>query len=148
MDTTMAVTRLEGAIRQQVVIAGGDPEVEAAAESILASLEPALRQMAYDLAEQAAAEVGAQLPAYVVDVVLSGGEPSLRVRSDETETQAAGDSMDARITLRLSPSLKEAIESAADTRGESVNSWLVRTLSIRAGEGRRRSRQVSGTIET
>src|SRR3990172_4587841 len=37
MDTTMATTRLEGAIQQQVIVAGGDPEVEAAARAILSA---------------------------------------------------------------------------------------------------------------
>ncbi len=82
MDTTMAMTRLEGAIQQQVIVAGGDPEVESAARAILAALEPAVRQMAYDLAEQAAAEMTAQLPGHQIDVVLVAGEPTLRVRTD------------------------------------------------------------------
>ena len=32
---------------------------------------------------------------------------------------------DARITLRLPPSLKEAVEQAAGTQGASVNAWVV-----------------------
>jgi len=150
MDTTMAMARLTGAVEQQVLVAGGDPEVENASRALLSALEPAIRQLAYDLAEQAAAEVASQLPSYEVDVVLAAGEPSLRVRHLEGgEPAAAGESLDARITLRLPPSLKELVESAAEERGESLNSWLVKTLSTRAGEGsRRRSRRVTGTIET
>ncbi len=41
------------------------------------------------------------------------------------------------------------VEVAAEELGESVNSWLVRTLGSQASErGRRRSRRVTGTIET
>lgn len=149
MDTSMATTRLEGAIQQQVIVAGGDADVEAAARAILAALEPAVRQLAFDLAEQAAAEVAAQLPGHHIDVVLASGEPTLRVRSADPDTAApAGESLDARITLRLPPTLKELVEAAADAKGESVNSWLVRTVSSSAGEGRRRTRRVTGTIET
>ena len=150
MDTTMAMARLTGAVEQQVLVAGGDPEVEAAARALLSALEPAVRQLAYDLAEQAAAEVASQLPSHEVDVVLAGGEPALRVRPIESgEAPAAGESLDARITLRLPPTLKELVESAAEERGESLNTWLVKTLTTRADEGgRRRSRRVTGTIET
>ncbi len=149
MDTTMAMTRLEGAIQQQVIVAGGDPEVESAARAIIAALGPAVRQLAFDLAEQAAAEVAAQLPGHHIDVVLSGGEPTLRVRSgDAGAAQSSGESLDARITFRLPPTLKELIETAAEAKGESVNTWLVKTVSTNASEGRRRNRRVTGTIET
>jgi len=150
MDTTMAMARLTGTVEQQLLVAGGDPEVEAAARALLSALDPAIRQLAYDLAEQAAAEVTSQLPTHEVDVVLTDGEPTLRVRQVEGgEAASAGESLDARITLRLPPTLKELVESAAEERGESLNTWLVKTLSTRAGEGgRRRSRRVTGTIET
>ncbi|HSM02535.1 MAG TPA: hypothetical protein VK960_08890 [Acidimicrobiia bacterium] len=150
MDTSMAMARLQGAIEQQVLVAGGDPEVEAAARVLLTALEPAMRQLAFDLAEQAAAEVSGQLAGYDVHVALDAGEPTIRVRRVEAEeAAAAGESLDARITLRLPPTLKELVESAAEERGESVNSWLLKTLSVTADARRRgRSRKVEGTIET
>jgi len=150
MDTTMAMTKLQGAIEQQVLVAGGDPEVEAAARALLGALEPAVRQLAFDLAEQAAAEVSGQLGGYDVHVALVEGEPTIRVQALDAPDSAptAGESLDARITLRLPPTLKELVESAAEERGESVNSWLVKTLSIKADTGRGRSRKVEGTIET
>jgi len=147
MDTTMAMARLQGAIEQQVLVAGGDPEVEAAARALLNALEPAVRQLAYDLAEQAAAEVSGQLAGYDVDVILNSGEPAIRVRPREAAEGPAGESLDARITLRLPPTLKELVESAAEERGESLNSWLVKTLSFKA-DTRGRSRNIQGTIET
>ncbi|MDP2623560.1 MAG: hypothetical protein Q8Q29_07185 [Actinomycetota bacterium] len=147
MDTTMAMARLQGAIEQQVLVAGGDAEVETAARAILNALEPAVRQLAYDLAEQAAAEVAGQLGGYDVDVVLSAGEPAIRVRPLETAEAPGGESLDARITLRLPPTLKELVESAAEERGESVNSWLIKTLSFKA-DTRGKSRTIQGTIET
>ncbi|HEX9978655.1 MAG TPA: toxin-antitoxin system HicB family antitoxin [Acidimicrobiia bacterium] len=150
MDTTMAMARLAGAVEHQVLVTGGDPDVEDAARALLSALEPAVRQLAYDLAEQAAAEVASQLPAYEVDVVLAAGEPALRVRQIEAGESAQGsESLDARITLRLPPTLKDLVETAAEERGESLNTWLLKTLSTRAGEGgRRRSRSVTGTIDT
>lgn len=147
MDTGMAMTQLEGAVRQQVLVAGGDPDVESAATAILAALGPAMRQLAFELAEQAAAEVAAQLPGHEIDVVLTGGEPALRVRQGNGEESVPSESLDARITLRLPPTLKELIESAAEAKGESVNTWLVKTVSTRTNE-KRRSRRVTGVMDT
>jgi hypothetical protein len=150
MDTSIAMTRLAAAIEQQVVLAGADPETEELARAMLTAAEPAIRQIAFDLAEQAAVEVASQLAGYEVDVVLSEGEPGLRVRSaSEDSASAASESLDARITLRLPPSLKEIVESAAEERGESVNTWLVKALSSKAQATRKVSgRRITGTIET
>jgi predicted HicB family RNase H-like nuclease len=149
MDTSIAMTRLETAVEQQVLVSGGDPEFEAMATTLLGTLEPVVRQIALDLAEQAAAEVSAQLMGTEIEVVMSEGEPSLRVRSADDAADIGSEGFDARITLRLPPTLKERVEVAADDVGESVNAWLVRTLASQATERSRRSRRrVTGTIET
>jgi predicted HicB family RNase H-like nuclease len=149
MDTSIAMTRLETAVEQQVLISGSDPEFDAMATTLLATLEPVVKQIALDLAEQAAAEVSAQLAGTEIEVVMSEGEPSLRVRSVEGGAEIGSESLDARITLRLPPTLKERVEVAADEVGESVNSWLVSTLAAHASERSRRiRRRITGTIET
>jgi len=149
MDTSIAMTRLETAVEQQVLISGGDADFEAMASSLLATLEPVVQQIAFDLAEQAAAEVSAQLAGRRIDVVLSEGEPTLRVGDAEESETVTAESLDARITLRLPPALKERVEEAATDGGESVNAWLVRTLASQASERvRRGGRRVTGTIET
>ncbi|MBM3695231.1 MAG: toxin-antitoxin system HicB family antitoxin [Actinobacteria bacterium] len=151
MDATVALTRFQAALEQQVLLAGGDPVMEAAGRALLAASGPALRSLALDLAEQAAAEVRAQLPGHAVEVLLEDGEPALRVRPEETDRGAASrqeEPSDARVTLRLSPRLKELIEQAAAERGESLNSWLVRTLSVHGSRPRGRGQRIEGTIET
>jgi len=149
MDTSIAMNRLEAAIERHVLVAGGDTEMEAMADTLLSTLEPAVHQIALDLAEQAAAEVSAQLASHEIDVVLSEGEPVLRARLLGDDGEVSAESMDARITLRLPPTLKERVEVAADDVGESVNSWLVKTLTAQAQErSRRGGRRISGTIET
>jgi len=150
MDTSMAMTRIEAALEQQVLVAGGDAEVEAAAAALLAALGPAVGQIALDLAEQAAAEVGAQLPGKEVAVVLADGEPTLEVRTgSDTDAPGPGEALDARITLRLSPTLKERVEGAAEVKGESVNSWLIKALAAQAvSRSSAGARRVTGTIET
>ncbi|MFH1331528.1 MAG: hypothetical protein ABIJ48_12900 [Actinomycetota bacterium] len=150
MDTTVAITRLQATLEQQMFLAGSDPAIEAAGRALLAAAAPAVRGLALDLAEQAAAEVRAQLPGHRVEVILEEGEPALRVRLEEAGPAAApGDeAADARVTLRLSPRLKQMIEEAAADRGESLNAWLVRTLSAQGGRHRPWGRRVEGTIET
>ena len=102
--------------------------------TILSSaLAPAIRQAAMDLAEQAAVEVRAQLPDRTVDLVLSDGDPSLRIADAAVATEPTStEELDARITLRVPPSLKTLIEDAAETAGASVNSWVLDALSRRA----------------
>jgi predicted HicB family RNase H-like nuclease len=149
VDTTVALTRFQAALEQQMALAGGDQAVEAAGLALLGAAQPALRALAFDLVEQAATEVRAQLPAYSVEVVLEQGEPSLRVRPAEAPRRGTDDeAADARITLRLSPRLKEIVEEAAAERGESLNTWLVRTLTAHGGRQHPRGRRMEGTIET
>jgi len=149
MDTTGPLASLEAAVNNQVMLSGGDESVEAAVEAILASLEPALRQAVFDLAEQASVEVAAQLPNHSVDVVIVDGEPSLRIATaDSDEPVASGEDYEARISLRLPPSLKHLIEESAGETGDSVNSWLVKAVSNRVKVRERSSgTRVTGTID-
>ena len=63
-------------------------------------------------------------------MVLDGDDPSLRVTRTEAEAQDVDPSdLDARITLRLPTNLKQIIEEAADLGGDSVNTYVVKTLS-------------------
>jgi hypothetical protein len=149
MDTTSVMAQLEAAVAGQAALGGADTATEQAAELLLAALEPALRQSVLSLAEQAAVEVGAQLPNHRVDVVLVEGDPSLRVAAAEAEVPVTDAEYEARITLRLPDSLKKLIEESAGDAGDSVNSWVVKALSSSAGGKRRVSgRRVQGVIET
>ena len=107
--------------------------MEEALDHLVAALGPAIRQAAMDLAEQAACEVRAQLPDRTVDLVLSDGDPSLRIAEAAVPTEPnSSEELDARITLRVAPSLKSLIEDAAEAAGASVNSWVLDALSRRA----------------
>jgi len=149
VDSKAALTRFEAAVTNQVALAGGDPAVEAAGRALREALRPAVRQLALELIEQAAAEVDAQLPYHRVEVVLRGGEPDLEVRTGgEEERRSAGEEYEARITLRLPPSLKSAIEEAARAAGESVNSYLVRDLWRLTARPGRVGQRMKGTVRT
>ena len=149
MDIESSIGQVKAIIYGQLRIAGDDPAVEAAGEAILASVEPALRQVGMTLAEQAAAEVGAQLPDKRVEVVLAEGEPSLVVRPEAGDIPVNTEDLDARITVRLPEDLKEDLEAAAQDLGDSVNTFVVRALAGTTMAGKKSSRSsFQGTIET
>ena len=145
MDPEAAFTRLEGALDQQLVLAGSDAAVEEAARALMAALEPAIRELTVELAGAAAAEVQSQLPDYRVDVVMEEGEPRLAVRPVEPEEKYGPSDYEARVTVRLPDTLKELVESSATDSGDSVNTWIVKALSSKTR--RSRGRNVSGTYE-
>ena len=149
MDIDSSVAQVRAIIYGQLRLAGDDDAVEAAGEAILASLEPALRQAGMALAEQAAAEIGAQLPDRKVEVVLSDGQPSLVVRSEADDIPVNTEDLDARITVRLPEELKDDLEAAAQDLGDSVNTFVVRALAGTTLAGKKSSRSTfQGTIET
>ncbi len=151
MDTRAAITKFEAQVKSQTALAGGDAAVETASRALMASLGPAARQLAWDLAEQAAIEVDAQLPYNKVEVTLREGEPVLNVREGEGESpRAPGGEYEARITLRLPTDLKNTIEQAAKTAGDSVNSYLVKDIArmtSRGGRGRI-GKSFKGTVKS
>jgi hypothetical protein len=145
MNSYSVLSQLEEALTRQLALSGGDPSVESAARSLLAVLDPTIRQVVLELAQQAATELSAQLPGYEVDVVVSDGEPELQVRAPEPAAEAPG-SYEARLTLRLPETIKEMIENAAADTGDSVNTWVVKTLSSKT-HVRTVGKRVSGTVE-
>jgi len=128
------VNTLQAALVSQVALTANDPTVDAAVGQLVEALGPALHVAVVELAEQAAAEVRAQLPGHQVDVVLADGDPTLRITEAPVtaEARSAAEDLDARITLRLTPTLKQLVEEAAQQAGDSVNAWVVDTLGQRA----------------
>lgn len=143
MDLTVAITKFEAALDRQTAVALA-PEVQEASRALRAGLEPAVRELALSLAEQAALEVASQLPRHSVDVVLEEGAPTLRV-SEQERLDVGSEPLDARITLRLPPRVKELVEDAAEAKGESLNSFLVRFLS---STGRSKGGGFDGELRT
>ena len=144
------INAVRAALIQQAAVAGADPVVETAAAQLVEALGPALRLAAIQLAEQAAAEVDAQLSDQRVDVLLTDGDPTLRVgeRTGDDHRPPSAEDLDARITLRLPPSLKQLIEDAAQTTGDSVNGWVMDALHKRARRAPgRRGRDVTDSFD-
>ncbi|MCP3998188.1 MAG: hypothetical protein GY722_24470 [bacterium] len=147
MNIEAIAAKLEDQLLASGRLAGTDPAAEQVVDAMVTALGPAIRQAALELVEQAAAEVGAQLSAGRVDVVLSEGEPALVVRSEETETTFTSDDLQARMTVRLPSNLKSALEEAADDSGDSVNSFVLKTLATGTSRSRK-GRRVRETLET
>lgn len=123
---------------------GDDPAVDEAASALIDALGPALRIAAMEFAQQAAAEVAAQLADQSIDVVLADGDPTLRLSERPGVVgEPATEDLDARITLRLPPTLKRLIEDSATIDGDSVNSWVVDTLAKRTNRATGRGRRVT-----
>lgn len=138
MHVEPILTSLRATLAGQLALGGDDPVVENVSTLLIDALAPALRQAAVELAQQAATEIGAQLTDRSVDVVLVDDDIVLRVvdaNPASTSATAAGgeeaEDLAARITLRLPPSLKQTVEEIASIDGESVNSFVIETLSRR-----------------
>jgi len=149
MDIESIVQQVQATAEGQLRIAGDNAAVQAAGDAVLVALEPALRQAASSLAEQAAAEVSAQLPENTVDVVLSDGQPTLVVRRTGDSKTINTEDLDARMTVRLPEDLKDDLEVAASELGDSVNTFVVKALAGSAEALKKSSRSTfEGTIET
>ena len=149
MDIEGLATQVTGVVAGQLALASDDPTVAAAGDVIVAALEPALRQMGMSLAEQAAIEIGAQLPDHTIDVVLREGQPNLVVRSTAETVTISPDDLGARITVRLPEELKGDLEAAASDLGDSVNTFVVQALAGKAkARGTSNRTTFEGTIET
>jgi len=144
MQLDPVLSALQAGLNQQMRLATDDPQIEAAGAQLIDTLGPALRNAAIELAQQAATEIDAQLPDHSVSVVLSGGDVELRVdETDGSSSRSIDEELDARITLRLPPSLKQTIEKFATVDGESVNTWVVDALSKRANRDGSTGRRVT-----
>lgn len=134
----------------------GDEAVADAARRLSQTLRASAGLRLLDLLGEAALEVSGQLPSGHVEVRLAGQEPSLVYVDEEADAPSpaatADDAASARITLRLSETLKTSVEAAAAREGVSVNTWIVRALNRAANAPapttRRSGRRLTGYAES
>lgn len=143
------LTQIDTGIEAQLRWA--DPTITEMVAGFVDALRPAIRGALLEVAQQAAAEIGAQLGDRQVEVRLVEGDPELVVTTAELppfpgshpdQSPSPGDEMEARITLRLPGQLKGLIEEAASTSGDSINSWVIDALRSRT-----RRAQVGSRVE-
>jgi hypothetical protein len=127
----------------------GDERTPAIAGALAAAAAPAVRLAVLEASSQVADEVTAALldvpGGPVVSVRLdssNGGEDEVVVDVRLTDAAAASSAPprddgdpSARISLRLSETLKADVEAAAARDGVSVNTWLVRAAGAALGPG-------------
>ena len=140
MQMAPYVHALQEDLAKAASLAGGEAAQEAG-QRLAQALEPSLQLRLLDLLSEIALSLTPQVPGRI-EVRLAGREPELVYVEDEEAEPAAApdDALTARITLRLSESLKAQVEVAAARESLSVNAWILRALarglesrSVRAG---------------
>jgi hypothetical protein len=141
MQMAPYVHALQEDLAKAAALAGGEAAQEAG-QRLAQALEPSLHLRLLDLLSEIALSLTAQVPGRI-EVRLAGREPELVYVEDEEAEPAPApgdDALTARITLRLSESLKAQVEVAAARESVSVNAWTIRALargletrSVRAG---------------
>jgi len=129
----MQVESYVQAIRDDLsrIAAVGDETTARVGELLAGALDASLGRRLQEALTEAAFELSQQLPDGRVEVRVSGGDPELVYVAGESPAAAsdAGDEvLSARITLRISETLKSRVEEAAAAGGLSLNSWIVRAL--------------------
>ena len=113
-------------------LAGSDEATAATLERLGRPLAASVQIRLLDVLGEASLELGEQLAAGHVEVRVAGRDARL-VYVGAPETQASAEPAEdegetTRLTLRMSDSLKTAVEAAANAEGVSVNAWLVRAV--------------------
>jgi hypothetical protein len=147
----MKMSLVVDGLRADVISVGelGDDTVAEVADRIAEVLGRSIPSRVLDLLSEVAAEVSAELPDGRVEIRVAGDDVDLAYVEDAsgraTGDEGAGDEererardMSARITLRLSESLKARVEEGAAREGISVNAFIVRTLEQGASSEHKR----------
>ncbi len=146
----MKMSLVVDGLRSDVISVGelGDDTVAHVADRIAEVLGRSIPSRVLDLLSEVAAEVSAELPDGRVEIRVVGDDVDLAYVENARTSSAGVDTADrdsdrdmsARITLRLSESLKARVEEGAARQGISVNAFIVRTLEQGAsGEHHRKS---------
>ncbi|MDQ1749349.1 MAG: hypothetical protein QOE71_405 [Pseudonocardiales bacterium] len=146
----MEINDYADTVRDQLVAAAslGDERTQQIAATLAGTVESAVRLAVVEAISAAAREINSALfeasggqPFPAVTVHLDREEIHVAVSHRPTEAEEAPRSDEgeatARISLRLSESLKSDIEQAASSADVSVNTWLVRAAAAGVSQGAR-----------
>jgi predicted HicB family RNase H-like nuclease len=146
----MEINDYADTVRDQLVAAAslGDERTQQIAATLAGTVESAVRLAVVEAISAAAREINSALfeasggqPFPAVAVHLDHEEIHVGVSHRPTEAEEAPRSDEgaatARISLRLSESLKSDIEQAASSADMSVNTWLVRAAVAGVSQGTR-----------
>lgn len=153
MDIDHHIAQLERQLEAAAVT--GTPKVREAAGHLASALRPAARMMLHEALSEAAMEISAELAPGSVDVRLRDKRVGFVVTAADAHAEAEEEALAraqahaasvdgdaARTTVRIPEGLKSRAELAAAAEGISLNSWLVRAVSLHLepGPGSRRGR--------
>jgi hypothetical protein len=137
-------------LRSDAISAGdlGDDTVAEVAELIAGLLGRSAPARILDLLSDAAAELSGELPEGRIEIRVAGDDVHLAYVEDEYVLTAGDGEADAsaRITLRLSESLKARVEDGATSEGVSVNAYIVRALERGTSTNRSRTGRVGNRL--
>jgi hypothetical protein len=153
----MKMSLVVDGLRSDVISVGelGDDTVAEVAGRIAEVLGRSIPSRILDLLSEVAAEVSAELPDGRLEIRVAGDDVDLAyvddapARADSPAGDGDGErdrDMSARITLRLSESLKARVEGGAAREGISVNAFIVRTLEHGAAGGHQRKSYVGNRL--
>jgi len=132
------------------VAAVGDEQTAAAADALAIAMSASIERRWLDLLAQVVLEINDQLPSGHLEVRLVGRDPELVFVDEPTSSPSSPvEDAGARITLRLSETLKSSLENHAAQEGLSLNSWIVTALhrSVERGRTSRRSNRLRGFVQ-
>ncbi len=105
------------------------------ARRLVTVLEPGLRMAMVQLLSDAAAQLTSELSGTVVTIRMDGREPVWNVVSPDTHEAAqpptepdTDEEGTARVTVRLPEAVKRRAETAAQSAGQSLNTWIIHAL--------------------
>lgn len=126
------LTTTIASVRERLrTLAGLSPQAGEAADAMAGVLDDVLRVAFTDLLGSLAAELTGQLDHGRVEVRLDGRDATLVVvpEPESAPPPPPVSGGEARLTVRLPESLKDAMTREADREGISVNAWIVRRLA-------------------
>ena len=130
-----------------------DDQTRELTQRVVSVLEPGLRLAMVQLLSDGAAQLTAELAGPVVTIRMEGRDPSWHIARDDSPSAAPAasepddDESTARVTVRLPEALKRRSESAAQSSGQSLNTWIIQALRrATASEhtANRSSRRITG----
>lgn len=147
MSTAEFIEAIQNDLRE--IAALGDEQLAEVGERLVAALRSSASLRLLDVLGEATLEISSQLPSGHVELRMAGQNAEfVFVPDEEPDERPAASAEDgaARISLRLSESLKTSVEAAAAKDGVSVNTWIVRKLSraVAGGTPQRTSKRITG----
>jgi hypothetical protein len=127
MEITPHVDAIRAALE---AVAGDDADTATLADRLAQAVTPAIQLQVLDMLGEVAVEVTSQLPSGRVDLQLAGRDALLVFHDDPQAPTPPARTFDddpgtSRLTVRMSDTLKDAVERAAAAAGQSTNAWLV-----------------------